>query len=117
MDERRAAKRGKKRGSGPIWRRIRYAAALIAVIAAVSTFFKISDIQVEGNMIYSSEEIISASGLDTGSMLFFAGRRGAGKRIYAKLPFDSVIIYGICKKLSVMDINNLLFEHELPTLG
>lgn len=87
MDERRAAKRGKKRGSGPIWRRIRYAAALIAVIAAVSTFFKISDIQVEGNMIYSSEEIISASGLDTGSMLFFAGRRGAGKRIYAKLPF------------------------------
>ncbi|MCR4771438.1 MAG: FtsQ-type POTRA domain-containing protein [Oscillospiraceae bacterium] len=87
MDERRAASRGKKRGSGPIWRRIRYAAALIAVIAAVSTFFKISDIQVEGNVIYSDEEIISASGLDTGSMLFFAGRRGAGRRIYAKLPY------------------------------
>ena len=87
MDERRAAKRRKKRSYGPIWRRIRYAAALIAVIAAVSTFFKISDIQVEGNMIYSNEEIVSASGLKTGSMLFFAGRRGAGRRIYAKLPF------------------------------
>ena len=87
MDERRAAKRRKKRNMGPIWRRIRYAAALIAVIAAVSTFFKISDIQVEGNMIYSSEEIISASGLKTGSMLFFSGKHGAGKRIYAGLPF------------------------------
>lgn len=37
--------------------------------------------------------------------------------LYAKLPFDSVLIYGICKHLSVVEINELLFEHKLPTLG
>ena len=37
--------------------------------------------------------------------------------LYVKLPFDSVIIYGICKKLSVVDINQLLFEYELEMLG
>ena len=31
--------------------------------------------------------------------------------LYVKLPFDSVIIYGIHKKLSVMEINELLYEY------
>lgn len=37
--------------------------------------------------------------------------------LYAKNEFDCIIIYGIYKKLSVMDINYLLFEHGLDTLG
>ena len=37
--------------------------------------------------------------------------------LYVKLPFDSVIIYGICKNLSVVEINSLLFEYDLETLG
>lgn len=37
--------------------------------------------------------------------------------LYVKLPFDSVVLYGICKQLSVIQINNLLFEHDLETLG
>ena len=37
--------------------------------------------------------------------------------LYVKLPFDSVILYGICKKLSVVEINEILFEYELETLG
>lgn len=36
--------------------------------------------------------------------------------LYVKLPFDSIILYGICKKLSVMEINELLFEYDLETL-
>lgn len=36
--------------------------------------------------------------------------------LYVKLPFDSVVLYGICKKMSVMEINNLLFEQGLDTL-
>jgi len=38
-------------------------------------------------------------------------------QLYIKLPFDSIIIYGICKKLSVMEINNLLYDYNLETLG
>lgn len=37
--------------------------------------------------------------------------------LYVKLPFDSIIIYGVCKNLSVVEINELLFEYELETLG
>ncbi len=37
--------------------------------------------------------------------------------LYVKLPFDSVIIYGLCNKLSVMEINRLLFDYDLETLG
>ncbi len=36
--------------------------------------------------------------------------------LYVKHPFDSIVIYGICKKLSVVEINNLLFEYGLETL-
>ena len=37
--------------------------------------------------------------------------------LYVKIPFDSVVIYGICKKLSVIEINRILFEYDLETLG
>lgn len=37
--------------------------------------------------------------------------------LYVKLPFDSIIIFGICKNLSVVETNELLFEYGLETLG
>lgn len=37
--------------------------------------------------------------------------------LYVKLPFDSVVIYGICKQLPIIGINEMLFEHDLETLG
>ncbi len=37
--------------------------------------------------------------------------------LYVKLPFDSIILYGICKKLSVVEINEILYEYGLEVLG
>lgn len=37
--------------------------------------------------------------------------------LYVKLEFDCTVIYGIFKKLSVIDLNALLFENDLDTLG
>lgn len=37
--------------------------------------------------------------------------------LYVKLPFDSVVLYGICKGLSVVEINEILFDYNLETLG
>lgn len=37
--------------------------------------------------------------------------------LYVKLPFDSIVLYGICNKLSVVEINELLYEYGLDTLG
>ena len=37
-------------------------------------------------------------------------------QLYVKLPFDSVLLYGLCKELSVVQINELLYEYDLETL-
>lgn len=37
--------------------------------------------------------------------------------LYVKKPFDSIVIYGVCNKMSVVDINELLYEYGLETLG
>ena len=37
--------------------------------------------------------------------------------LYVKNPFDSVVLYGLCKGLSVVEINELLYKYELETLG
>ena len=37
--------------------------------------------------------------------------------LYPKLPFDAVVIYGLCKGLDVCQINTLLYENKLETLG
>ena len=37
--------------------------------------------------------------------------------LYAKLPFDSVVLYGLCNSMSVLQINESLFEYGLETLG
>ncbi len=38
-------------------------------------------------------------------------------QLYVKLPFDSIILYGLCKQLSVVQINELLYEYHMETLG
>lgn len=38
-------------------------------------------------------------------------------QLYVKLPFDSIVLYGLCKGLSVVQINEVLFSYGLETLG
>lgn len=37
--------------------------------------------------------------------------------LYVKLPLDSIVLYGLCKKFTVVQINELLYEYGLETLG
>ncbi len=36
--------------------------------------------------------------------------------LYAKLPFDCAVIYGICHGYSVAKMNEMLYEYGLPTI-
>ena len=38
-------------------------------------------------------------------------------QLYVKKPFDSVVLYGFCKGLTVIEINELLYRYSLETLG
>ena len=44
-------------------------------------------------------------------------KRAGYAPLYVKNPFDSVVLYGLCKELSVVEINELLYKYELETLG
>ncbi len=37
--------------------------------------------------------------------------------LYVKKPFDSIILYGICKGMSVVEINDLLYDYGFETIG
>lgn len=37
--------------------------------------------------------------------------------LYVKKTFDSVVMYGICKQMTIIEINELLFKNNLETLG
>lgn len=66
---------------------------IVVIILTMSVFFRISTVNVEGNTIYTDEQIIQASGIQIGDNLFFINRISAGSRVVVKLPYvDSVKI-------------------------
>ncbi len=74
-----------------------------ALVFALSVFFRVSNIEVMGNSIYSSEEIIAASGIEEGDNLFFINRFTAISRIFSKLPYveEAVINRSLPNKISI----------------
>ena len=69
--------------SGPLM----FAVAIVAAIFVMSVFFRVSDIQVKGNIHYTPEEIIRASAIEEGDNLFFFDRIAAISRALSKLPY------------------------------
>ena len=84
--ERRTRTRQRKLRSESRLRMIRYLLAAVAIFLAANIFFEISDIQVEGNVIYSSSEITEASGLKPGDSGLMSLRSIASRRIRSSLP-------------------------------
>lgn len=60
---------------------------IVAIIFVMSVFFKINKIEVEGNSLYTAEDIVNASGIQKGDNLFFTNRIAAGSRVVVKLPY------------------------------
>lgn len=58
-----------------------------SIIMAMSIFFRVTKIEVQGNMDYTDEQIVDATGIDKGDNLFFLNRIGACSRLMARLPY------------------------------
>lgn len=68
-------------------------AATAAVILACVVFFKINTIEVEGNVRYSAQEIIDASGIRPGDNLIVLPRSRISAAIRTQLPYvEGVVI-------------------------
>ena len=83
---------GKRRpGSGVGSRLLIMAAIVAAVIFGVAIFFKVNTVEVQGNTIYSAEEIRSASGIQKGDNLFTLNKEAAAGSIKASLPYVETV--------------------------
>ena len=69
--------------SGPLM----FVVVIVAAIFVMSVFFRVYDIQVEGNVHYTDEEIIRAIDIEEGDNLFFFDRFAAIGRVFSKLPY------------------------------
>ena len=81
----RGAKKIKARS--PLFVPISFLLIVVALAFGLSVFFRVNNIEVEGNGIYTAEEIIEASGIEAGDNLFFINRAAAISRIYSRLPY------------------------------
>jgi len=76
-----------------LYRPLTFFLIVFCIVLAMSVFFKISRIEVSGNSLYTTEEVIAASGIYEGDNLFFLNRIAAGTRVAVKLPYvESVTI-------------------------
>ena len=64
-----------------------FVVVVVASLFVLSLFFRVEDIQVEGNTHYTDEEIIRAIDIEEGDNLFFFDRFAAISRVFSKLPY------------------------------
>lgn len=86
-------KPARRRGRDPLRRNWFAPFAFIIIVAAllfgISVFFRVSRIEVTGNMLYTTDEIVEAAGIEEGDNLFFINPIAAGSRIISRLPYIS----------------------------
>ena len=83
---------GKRRPSSGVGSRLLIMAAIVAaVIFGVAIFFKVNTVEVQGNAIYSADEIRSASGIQKGDNLFTLNKEAAAGSIKASLPYVETV--------------------------
>ena len=75
-------------------RTVVYVLAVAAAIVGIGSFFKISDIQVTGNVIYSSKEILDVAPIELGDNLFLLNKRNIEESILENRNFvDTVTVF------------------------
>ena len=78
-----------------------FVVVIVVAILVLSLFFRVEDIQVEGNSHYTDEEIIRAIDIEEGDNLFFFDRFAAVSRVFSKLPYiEELSLHRACPTAS-----------------
>ena len=80
-------RRRRRGGLGRLLRPLSLLLAAVAVVAALTLFFKVEQITVTGAGRYQEEEIIAASEVEIGDNLILLNRYRIAQRIYTSLPY------------------------------
>lgn len=93
MPRRRSTRRRRRRrgGLGALARPLSVLLAAVAIVAALTLFFKVEQVEVAGNQRYRAEEIITASGVERGDNLILFDKYRTSQRIYTALPYITAV--------------------------
>lgn len=94
---RRRARRPSRRRelhTGVIGRLLIMVAVVVAIVLGVAIFFRIRTVEVQGNSIYSWEQVANASGISPGDNLFMLNREAVAGSIQAQLPYVQKVSVG-----------------------
>lgn len=80
-------KRRRRGGLGRLLRPLSFVLAAVAVVTALTLFFKVQTIEVSGISRYQADEVIAASGVEIGDNLVLLDRYRVSQRIYTALPY------------------------------
>ena len=83
-----------RQSGGVVGKLLITAAVVAAIVFGVAIFFKVSTIEVQGNAIYSAEQIIEASGIEKGDNLITVNKSTAAGGIIAALPYIESVSIG-----------------------
>ena len=88
MARRRNSNRRRRRGSfGFLYKMLSVLVICVAIIAALTLFFRVDAIQVSGQQRYTDEQVQAASGIQIGDNLFLLNKYDAAGRIVEELPY------------------------------
>jgi len=89
---RRRARRRRQRNreyrqTGALTKLLIMFAVVAAIVLGVAIFFRIHNVEIQGNAIYSSDQVVTASGLEEGDNLLMVNRAAVAGRIKAMMPY------------------------------
>ena len=89
MARQRRHSRTRRRGGrfGGLYKMLSILLVVAAVIMACVVFFRVNTVEVTGNLRYTTEEIIEASGIQTGDNLIILSGSRVSAAIRARLPY------------------------------
>ena len=86
-NDRQAEVKRRRRKHGGLYAPVAFLLMALAIIFGLSVFFRVSNITVSGQVVYTSDEIIAASGIELGGNLFFVDDSKAAISITDQLAY------------------------------
>ena len=101
-------KRRRGRFSG-VYKVLSVLLAAAAVVLACVVFFRVNVLEISGNVRYTSEEIVEASGVETGDNLIALSRSRVSAAICTKLPYvENVSVKKVLPDRLVLRVSELV---------
>ena len=94
---RRTKRRGRRREphTGFTGKILILLAVVAAIVLGVAIFFRVRTVDVQGNSIYSKEQVVSVSGVEPGDNLLTLNRSSVTANIKVRLPYVQEVSVGL----------------------